>query len=54
MIRLALIEDDLLIQDSLNDFFSTQEHIDCILTSASVERFLESISELESIGHIWY
>lgn len=47
MIRLALIEDDLLIQDSLNDFFNAQDNINCIQTSASVEHFLESISELE-------
>ncbi|WP_256259981.1 LuxR C-terminal-related transcriptional regulator [Winogradskyella luteola] len=52
MIRLALIEDDLLIQESLNDFFSTQENTDCMLTSASVEHFLESISNVEQYPEI--
>ena len=48
MIKLALIEDDLLIQESLNDFFSAQEHIDCIQISVSVEHFLESIPITEN------
>lgn len=45
-IKLALIEDDILIQESLNDFFSGQANTDCVKTSASVENFLESISGL--------
>lgn len=47
MIKLALIEDDVLIQESLNDFFDAQEHVECIKTSSSVENFLTSISDLK-------
>tara|TARA_R110002072_G_scaffold22615_1_gene79199 strand:- start:16708 stop:17334 length:627 start_codon:yes stop_codon:yes gene_type:complete len=48
MIRLALIEDDLLIQESLKDFFSTKENIYCVHSSTSVENFLETISNIDS------
>lgn len=52
MIRLALIEDDLLIQESLNDFFNAQNNIDFISSSTSVEHFLESIQSLKKKPHI--
>ena len=45
-IKLAIIEDDLVVQESLNDFFGVLPNIDCLLISASVENFLEKISEL--------
>ena len=45
-IKLAIIEDDLVVQESLNDFFGALSNIDCLLTSASVENFLEKISKL--------
>ena len=47
LIKLAIIEDDLLIQESLNDFFVAQPHIDCIQISASVEDFLIALKDLE-------
>jgi DNA-binding NarL/FixJ family response regulator len=40
MITIALIEDDLLIQESLKDFFDTQKNLHCLLVTASVEDFL--------------
>lgn len=48
-IKLAIIEDDELIQESLNDFFDAQPHIDCLQISSSVEGFLKVImtSEME-------
>ncbi len=47
LIKLAIIEDDLLIQESLNDFFVAQPHIGCIQISASVEDFLIALKDLE-------
>jgi len=52
MIRLALIEDDVLIQESLNDFFSAQNNIECIETSASVEAFLKTIPNFKTTPDI--
>lgn len=49
IIKLAIIEDDALIQESLNDFFDAQPHIDCLQISSSVEDFIKVImsSEME-------
>lgn len=47
MITIALIEDDRLIQESLNDFFGVQDGVDCIHTAASVEDFLKSIAHFQ-------
>lgn len=44
MISLALIEDDLLIQESLHDFFGTQEGIADLQMATSVEAFLSDFS----------
>lgn len=46
-ITLAIIEDDLLIQESLNDFFDAQAKIECLQLSASVEDFLIALTTLE-------
>lgn len=45
-IKLAIIEDDVLIQESLNDFFDAQPNIDCLKISSSVEDFLDSLNTL--------
>lgn len=47
MISLALIEDDLLIQESLNDFFSLHEDISVVQIESSVEIFLSNFSKKE-------
>ncbi len=44
MISLALIEDDLLIQESLYDFFGKQEGISALQMATSVEAFLSDYS----------
>lgn len=46
-IKLAIIEDDVLIQESLNDFFDGQSHIECLQISSSVEDFLKIIMTSE-------
>ncbi|MGB5983407.1 MAG: response regulator transcription factor [Nonlabens sp.] len=46
MITIALIEDDLLIQESLNDFFDTQNNLQCLITIASVEDFLAQVKTI--------
>ncbi|MBJ7879853.1 response regulator [Gelidibacter salicanalis] len=51
-ITLAIIEDDELVQESLNDFFSAQSHIECLQISASVERFLDDIKLLIKVPDI--
>ncbi|MEM6516404.1 MAG: response regulator transcription factor [Bacteroidota bacterium] len=43
MIKLALIEDDILIQESLKDFFGAQDHVECVTSSSSVEGFLDVV-----------
>ncbi|PKG43297.1 response regulator [Psychroflexus sp. MES1-P1E] len=42
-IRLAIIEDDTLIQESLKDYFNAQPHLECLLITASVEDFIKVI-----------
>jgi len=51
-IRLAIIEDDALIQESLKDFFNSQTTIDLLMTAASVEDFLKRISSFEILPNI--
>ncbi|MEM5564055.1 response regulator transcription factor [Psychroserpens sp. AS72] len=51
-IKLAIIEDDKLIQESLNDFFDAQPHIDCLQISASVEDFIKVILSSENVPDI--
>ena len=48
MISLALIEDDLLIQESLHDFFGTQEGIADLQMATSVEAFLSDFSRKQN------
>ncbi len=48
MISLALIEDDLLIQESLRDFFRAQEGIAELQTATSVECFLSDFAKVEN------
>lgn len=45
-INLAIIEDDLVVQESLNDFFDSLPNIECLLISPSVEDFLKAHSNL--------
>jgi DNA-binding NarL/FixJ family response regulator len=51
-ITLGIIEDDQLVQESLNEFFNAQAEIDCVLMSSSVEDFLTSIKSLETLPEI--
>lgn len=46
-IRLAIIEDERVIQESLNSFFETVPGIDCLVISASVEEFLKKTTSEE-------
>lgn len=48
MIRLAIIEDDALVQESLCAFFDVLTHTECLLVASSVESFLIDISALEN------
>jgi DNA-binding NarL/FixJ family response regulator len=45
-IKLAIIEDDVVVQESLNDFFKALPTIDCLLISPSVEVFLKELPTL--------
>jgi DNA-binding NarL/FixJ family response regulator len=51
-ITLAIIEDDLLIQESLNDFFGVLPKIDCLQLSTSVEDFLIALKTLEKTPEV--
>jgi DNA-binding NarL/FixJ family response regulator len=51
-INLAIIEDDLVVQESLNDFFEALPNIDCLLISPSVEGFLKELPELDKIPDV--
>ena len=46
-INLAIIEDDLIIQESLVEFFGMQENITTVLVAGSVESFFEKITDCE-------
>ncbi|QJP34695.1 response regulator transcription factor [Nonlabens sp. Ci31] len=45
-IQLAIIEDEVLIQESLHDFFETVPEITCLFIYSSVETFLKDYSTL--------
>jgi DNA-binding NarL/FixJ family response regulator len=47
-IQLAIIEDDIVIQESLQDFFEILPDIECLLISSSVEDFLKVYKTLDS------
>lgn len=47
-IQLAIIEDDMLVQDSLQSFFDAQQHVEVLKPQASVEDFLEQLEESAS------
>jgi DNA-binding NarL/FixJ family response regulator len=51
-INLAIIEDDLVVQESLNDFFEALPNIECLLISSSVESFLKALPELNKTPDI--
>tara|TARA_R100000935_G_scaffold8302_7_gene17517 strand:- start:147025 stop:147657 length:633 start_codon:yes stop_codon:yes gene_type:complete len=51
-IRLAIIEDEVLIQESLKTFFDSVAHIVCLTVSASVEDFLKKLPELEILPDV--
>jgi len=51
-IRLAIIEDDTLIQESLSDYFNAQPHLDCLLITASVEDFIKVIKPSKNYPEI--
>ncbi|MBJ7882907.1 response regulator [Gelidibacter salicanalis] len=46
-IRLAIIEDDALVQESLCDFFDVLSHTECVLVASSIESFLKDFPHLE-------
>lgn len=51
-IALALIEDDPLVQDSLNTYFSAQLNTYITLSATSVEAFLEALPNAETLPSI--
>jgi len=51
-INLAIIEDDLIIQESLVEFFGMQENITTVLVAGSVESFFEKIKNCEKTPNI--
>ena len=51
-INLAIIEDDLVVQESLVEFFGLQPNIETVLVSNSVESFLERINKCENLPKI--
>jgi DNA-binding NarL/FixJ family response regulator len=51
-IKLAIIEDDKLIQESLNDFFSAQPKLELLIITASVEDFLKTLKNAENSPNI--
>ena len=51
-INLAIIEDDLVVQESLVAFFGLQPKIETVLVSNSVESFLERINKCENLPKI--
>lgn len=52
MIKLAIIEDDSSIRDTLEKYFNAQEQIDCFLVCDSVEAFLTKSKKVEAIDVI--
>lgn len=51
-IRLAIIEDEVLIQESLKSFFDSVPHIVCLKVSASVEDFLKQLHTLQILPDV--
>ncbi len=51
-IHLAIIEDEILIQESLKAFFDSLPHIACLTVSSSVEDFLKQIPTLEMLPDV--
>ncbi|TYB80359.1 response regulator transcription factor [Bizionia saleffrena] len=51
-ISLAIIEDDVLIQESLEDFFSAQTNIECLQIASSVEQYLKDFDALIKVPNI--
>ena len=51
-IRLAIIEDEVLIQESLKAFFDSVAHIECLTVAASVEDFLKQIPTMEVLPDV--
>lgn len=51
-INLVIIEDDLVVQESLNDFFETLPEIDCLKISSSIETFLNELGTLKKTPEI--
>ncbi len=51
-INIAIIEDDLIIQESLSEFFGMQENIETVLVANSVESFFEKIKECKKTPSI--
>lgn len=50
--KLAIIEDDILIQESLRDFFDAQPKIQLLSIAASVEDFLKDISSAMHVPNV--
>jgi len=51
-IRLGIIEDEELIQESLKTFFDSVTEIDCLLIASSVEDFLKQIQTMEVLPDV--
>lgn len=51
-INLAIIEDDEIVQESLNDFFEVVSNIQCLIISPSVETFLKDLKTLKQTPNI--
>jgi len=51
-INLAIIEDDLVIQESLVEYFGLQDAIEVVLVADAVERFFEMIDDCEKTPNI--
>ena len=49
MIKIALIEDDLMVRNYLAAFFATQENLSCRIVAASVEDFFK---QAETVEHL--
>lgn len=49
MIKIAIIEDDALVRNSLAAFFSQQEEIECLLSVSSAEQFFQKITEIPQL-----
>lgn len=51
-IKIAIIEDDAVVQESLNDFFKVLPEIECLIISSSVESFLLELKSLNKLPDI--